>query len=81
MVHALSRLDTGPPDTEIVIRVNGEVGQRYPVTMMTAAAVLDRVRHGWRLPPAVHWRWMHGLPILEELVGVWVEHARHEVSA
>lgn len=76
MLCALAKLDVGEPETEVLVRVDGVVGERYRVTLQTANCMFERATQGWRLPPAVHYLWMEGLPMLEHALQTIQRYAR-----
>lgn len=59
----LLRLDPGG-DVELTIHVEGRERVRQLVTAETARRIREVIEDGPRVPPAVHWRWMHGSPVL-----------------
>lgn len=67
LVH---RLDTGAREISVEVLVDGAVGSRYRLSRASAAYVQEQLRRGWRLPPAVCWYGLYGLPVLGELMGV-----------
>lgn len=69
-LELVSRLDAGPPAITAEVAVDGQVGNRYRLSEASAAYVRERLLQGWRLPPAVCWYGLHGLPILGELMKV-----------
>jgi len=78
MIGGLSRLDVGQRTVMVEVLVGGDVGGQYKVTEQTAAGILKRLTRGWNNPPAIYWRGLHGLPILEESVKLIEKYAQVE---
>lgn len=65
MIKGLSLIDTGDRVVELELEVHGQVVDRHVVTWQTAKGLRERLEHGWRVPPAIHWRWAQGLPAFD----------------
>jgi len=67
-LQVLSDIDRGNREIEVMVRVDGVIGERWLVSKQTAGVMLQRIVGGWMLPPAMHLYWMQGLPALPDLV-------------
>jgi len=68
MVSAMTRLDGGQGDVEILALIDGRIEEAFQVSAGAAIVILERLKGGWHVPPAVYWYELDGFPVLGKLL-------------